>query len=153
MANKSCDNKYCAGRRSAFVKDECEGSINDGDDQDLHHCVNCGWLSWVCKGLSCDRCDDYYCACCYQSTFTIQEFCAESNQGESEYSDMAFCSFCAIAHIACDHETCATHTTRLIEKARKTRDIARDEMAKPEPPKPSNCSASDTPAKKRKLNK
>lgn len=143
--------EYCAGRRSAFVKDECEGSIDDKDEQNVHHCVNCGWMSWVCKGLSCDLCNDYYCACCYQHSFTMSEHCAEIDEEESKYDDKSLCAFCAVAHIACDHDTCVTHITKLAKNARTARDMCRNSMAEPEPPKSSRRSALDTSTKKRKL--
>jgi len=36
--------------------DECPGS-----DDDTHHCVDCGGLSWDDKGKNCSICDAYWC--------------------------------------------------------------------------------------------
>lgn len=50
-----CDYENCAN------KGTFEGNVCPGADEENQHCVDCGELWWVEKGLNCAHCEDYWC--------------------------------------------------------------------------------------------
>lgn len=74
-----CDNVDCANK-GCFEGDTCPGS-----EEELHHCVLCGWLTWDGKSNICDKCVEVHCPCCWQNTFVYMDECEEIEQGGYEW--------------------------------------------------------------------
>jgi len=91
---KKCNYPKCANH-GTFEGDQCPGSDNEDDDLANHHCVDCGELWWVNKGLSCDLCGDYWCPLGWQNTFVFLESCdnAPWDKKQTGYLE-AICSKC-----------------------------------------------------------
>lgn len=53
-----------------FEGDVCPGSDSD---EEMHHCVHCGELTWEDKALTCDNCGAYWCLHGWQNTFIFPE--------------------------------------------------------------------------------
>lgn len=52
-----CDYPNCANK-GTFEGEQCPGS---DDENEHHHCVDCGQLWWENKGWYCFKCEDYWC--------------------------------------------------------------------------------------------
>ena len=65
-----CDYSFCANK--GCFEGTCPGSDTE---EEVHHCVLCGWLTWDAKSLHCDACNKICCPNCWQNTFVSMTEC------------------------------------------------------------------------------
>jgi len=124
IEQRKCDYKHCSGVGGGGGK--CKGEVSKGDDFDMYHCVECGDLSWVGKGNSCERCGDHYCAIDWQHTFLFFDECQETTPPFDE----GICPKCFLKDqtLWCTKESCNCNQKEPEQREKYAEHIAQGRM-------------------------
>lgn len=98
---EKCDEFLCAGR-GCFEGEECPGS---DDEEELHHCGICHWLTWDDKIVICDKCSLKACNHCWQNSYILLGYCDECEYDEG-LEHLCYECFMSIKNLWCSNKDC-----------------------------------------------
>jgi len=99
-ANK-CDEPICVGG-GCFEGEECPGS---DDEEELHHCGICYWLTRDDKILVCDKCGLKACNHCWQHGYILLGGCDECEY-DTGWESLCYEYFMSIEALWCPNNDC-----------------------------------------------